>query len=216
MHKKNYSILRTSGPLNWSSVPPLKIDTFFEHGSDHRPQTEARVVYNDHQLMIRFDVIDRYVRAVAQNYQDPVCKDSCVEFFVQPNAGGLYFNFEVSAGGCLLLYCIPVSPEGVALMDERQEVPAELVKEINIQHSLPSCIDPERDEACEWSIEYNIPLSLFEHYEPIARPLTGQTWRANFYKCADDTSHPHWAMWSPIPDGRSFHRPDCFGELVFD
>ena len=23
-------------------------------------------------------------------------------------------------------------------------------------------------------------------------------WRANFYKCGDDTSHPHWAAWSPL------------------
>jgi hypothetical protein len=23
-------------------------------------------------------------------------------------------------------------------------------------------------------------------------------------------------MWAPIPDGRSFHRPDCFSDLIFN
>ena len=40
--------------------------------------------------------------------------------------------------------------------------------------------------------------------------------RANFYKCADRTAHPHFLAWNrvdaPAPD---FHRPDFFGELIF-
>ena len=39
-----------------------------------------------------------------------------------------------------------------------------------------------------------------------APPVPGDRWRANFYKCGDETSHPHWASWSPV--GRlDFHRP---------
>ena len=216
MSDKRYFIRRAEGPVDWAAVAPLQIDTFFLHSSDHYPQTEARVVCDDQQLTVRFDVCDRYVRSVAQNYQDPVCKDSCVEFFVRPGSADYYFNFEVSAGGCMLLYRIPISADGKAQMDERISVPAELVNGVNIQHSLPSRVDPEIEESCDWSIEYNIPLSLFDHYQPLPRPLVGQIWCANFYKCADETSHPHWAMWSPILDGRRFHRPEYFGELVFE
>ena len=40
--------------------------------------------------------------------------------------------------------------------------------------------------------------------------------RANFYKCADKSAHPHFLAWNrvdtPAPD---FHRPDFFGELTF-
>lgn len=39
---------------------------------------------------------------------------------------------------------------------------------------------------------------------------------ANFYKCADGTSLPHYLSWSPIETEKpDFHRPDFFGEIYF-
>jgi hypothetical protein len=217
MDKAVYSIRRhTAATLSWEAVVPLEIKTFFEHSSDHRPVTHARLLYDDLKLYVRFDVKDRYVKAVADKYQDSVCKDSCVEFFVQPRQGFGYFNFEVSAGGCMLLYYIPVSSNGLAVLDQWQPVPFEFVKEMAIQHSLPVRVDPEIKEPCEWTVEYAIPLAVFIHYLGPLGPLTGQIWRGNFFKCADASSHPHWGMWSPITNGERFHRPDCFGELFFE
>ena len=41
--------------------------------------------------------------------------------------------------------------------------------------------------------------------------------RANFYKCGDKTAHPHYLSWSPIDTPKpDFHRPEFFGELLFD
>lgn len=217
MDKKQYRIFRSATATpDWTTIAPAQIGFFFERSSEHRPQTDVRLAYDDTALHVRFDVKDRYVRAVAERYQDPVCKDSCVEFFVQPKAGEPYFNFEVNAGGTMLLYCIPVAPDGTAQMERYQPVPVEFVQGMKILHSLPSRVDPEMTEPCEWSIEYSIPLALFERYLGPLGPLPGQTWRANFYKCADATSHPHWGMWSPIPDGRRFHRPEWFGCLLFN
>jgi hypothetical protein len=34
------------------------------------------------------------------------------------------------------------------------------------------------------------------------------------YKCADQTSHPHWAAWSAV-NTLNFHVPDCFGAVQF-
>jgi len=43
------------------------------------------------------------------------------------------------------------------------------------------------------------------------------TWRANFYKCADSTSHPHWLTWSPVDHPTPhFHLPAFFGTLEFE
>ena len=55
--------------------------------------------------------------------------------------------------------------------------------------------------------------SLLEAYVGPIGDLSGQTWRANLYKCADHTSHPNWASWSPI-QRLSFHLPEFFGELA--
>ena len=32
----------------------------------------------------------------------------------------------------------------------------------------------------------------------VISPSPRAVWRVNFYKCADDTSHPHWLTWSPV------------------
>jgi hypothetical protein len=194
----------------------LELGHFYDSGSAHRPRVRARVLYDDRKLYVLFHVADRYVKAVAQKYQDKVCKDSCVEFFVQPKPGGGYLNFEVNAGGVLLLHRFPRPPPVVGRLNEAVPVPFDLVKDMPIHHSMPPRIDAEIAEPCEWTIEYAIPLELFEHYDGPQRPLAGRTWRGNFYKCADNCSHPHWGMWSPVQDGFSFHQPKYFGELVFE
>ena len=43
----------------------------------------------------------------------------------------------------------------------------------------------------------------------------GERWRANFFKCAENSKHPHWASWSPIGPILKFHQPNRFGELYF-
>ena len=82
---------------------------------------------------------------------------------------------------------------------------------------MPKIVDPEIAKPTTWTVEYRIPLDLLAKYYPKAvKPAPGVTWRANFYKCGDDTSHPHWLSWScvdrPKPD---FHAPTSFGTLVF-
>ncbi|MBI5094406.1 MAG: diguanylate cyclase, partial [Candidatus Hydrogenedentes bacterium] len=68
----------------------------------------------------------------------------------------------------------------------------------------------------EWADEYPIPRALFETYVgPLGR-IDGQTWRANFYKCGDETSHPHWASWAPIGEELNFHQPQYFAPIHFD
>ena len=84
-------------------------------------------------------------------------------------------------------------------------------------NSLKGPIDPEIAEPTTWTLEYKIPLSLLEKFTKIERPKPGVAWRANFYKCADDASHPHWLTWSPVTHAKpSFHLPKYFGFLVFE
>jgi len=75
-------------------------------------------------------------------------------------------------------------------------------------------VEPEIQSPIEWMLEFHIPIKLLEkHAGPVGDPA-GQTWRANFYKCGDRTSHPHWASWSNV-DELNFHLPRCFGALIF-
>ena len=151
-----------------------------------------------------------------------VCLDSCCEFFVSPEATSTanspYFNFEVNASGTMLVYfCEPAQ-------DRQTPLPASTWPAIKMASSLVeqpgTAIMPEITKPTTWLIEYHLPWALFQQYFGHGPPRSGEGWSANFYKCADETSHPHWGAWSSTfehPSGRpAFHVPDWFGAICFE
>ncbi|MBF0230732.1 MAG: hypothetical protein HQK63_14285 [Desulfamplus sp.] len=60
-------------------------------------------------------------------------------------------------------------------------------------------------------------ISLLRRYCKVIIPALNVEWRANFYKCADKTSHPHWLTWSPVDFPKpNFHIHESFGILKFE
>jgi len=224
----------------WRGANLVHVDRFMSAPkvSDHRPDTQAKLLYTDEGLFVFFKVRDRYVVCRHTEFQSPVYKDSCAEFFVQPKAGRGYFNFEMNCGGALLVTYIEdatrtptgfvkyvkLPPEFNALVPRYHSfAPATLDPRPSTSAPRPSTRDPlpmslEAPGPLEWRLEYFIPFSFFERYVGPLGPVAGQTWRANFFKCADGSSHPHWATWAPLdPDfAGGFHRPDKFGVLRFE
>jgi len=182
--------------------------------SEHRPEVTFRVLHDGANLYVRFDVKDRYVRSVQTAYQAPVCTDSCVEFFVQPKAAKGYFNFEVNAGGTLLLSYVEDPTRTAKGLAKFTPVPEAWGRRVEIRSSLPPVVEPEIAAPVTWHVCYKLPMALFEEFVGEVEK-GGEVWRANFYKCGDKTSHPHWLAWSPVT-ALNFHLPDCFGELALE
>jgi hypothetical protein len=178
----------------------------------HFPKTQAKIVYNNSAILVMFKVEDQYVKAVYSKNQDPVYKDSCVEFFFTPGTDIKkgYFNLEMNCSGTMLFH------HQVEPRKDPVSIRAEDIARIQVEASLPDLVDPEITEKTTWQVAYRIPFSILKKYHDFEDPAPGTIWLANFYKCADDTSHPHWLTWSPIdkptPD---FHRPEYFGKLEF-
>lgn len=198
------------GPaVPWNDVPSLRIAHYLWLVNDHRPAVEVRLCRSRDFLHVRFVVGEKRVRVRHMNFQDPVYKDSCVEFFVDafPGTRQGYINFETNAAGVLLAafgpdraHRKPLWPEDLAGFEAHS--------------SIAGPIDGEYG-ADAWTLEYQVPLELFRKiYGLDIRP--GLRAAANFYKCGDETEVPHYGAWSPVgtpsPD---FHRPEFFGELVF-
>ncbi len=198
----------------WQGVPALAVASFRPESSDHRPRTQLRLCHDGRQIAGLFRVEDRFVVSRHTGFQQPVWRDSCVELFLQPQAAGGYFNAEFNAGGALLLYWIE-DPQREGDGFRRYTVlPDADCRRIAVHASLPARVEPELSGPLTWTLGFVIPLALLESYAGPLRPLSGQCWRGNAYKCADGSSHPHWAAWSPV-DVLDFHRPACFGEWQF-
>ena len=196
----------------WEIIEPLQIGHFMGDKPDHFPLTQAKLGYDEKALFIIFKVDDQYVKAVYDQDQDPVYKDSCVEFFFTPedNSANGYFNLEMNCGGTMLFQHQMIPREG------HVKISKEDIEKIEVAHSLPKIVDPEINKKTTWVVEYRIPFEVLEKYHSFSKPENGQIWRANFYKCADDSSHPHWLTWSPVDFPRpNFHLPEYFGILEF-
>jgi len=196
----------------WAAAETLEVSQFRPESSSHRPRTRARLLYDAQGIWGLFQVHDRYVRCMRTDYGSEVWKDSCVELFVQPKADAGYFNFEFNCGGAFLCSYIvdPTrTPDG---FKEFKKVPAEIGRQIQVRTSLPRVVEPEIADPLIWSLRFSIPFRLMEQYVGSLGNPSGQSWRGNFFKCAEDNSHPHWAAWSPV-DEFNFHLPRCFGAL---
>jgi hypothetical protein len=218
---QTYSVMRMTDPVQidgrwekhlWVDIPHLSLGFHMGDPPEHFPGVRAKLAYDLEMLYVIFQVEDRYVCARNQSYQEPVYQDSCVEFFFTPgeNISEGYFNLEVNCGGTALFHH--------QLGRQVEDVPVSGVDfhQIQIAHTLPKVIEEEITESITWVVEYCLPFSVLAKYAPLAQPGAGITWRANFYKCADKSSHPHWLTWSrvdlPAPD---FHSPEFFGRLIF-
>jgi hypothetical protein len=199
----------------WRGAAIAEVSHFLKASSDHRPRTRAKLVYAEDGLHGIFKVEDRYVRSVRTNYFDEVWKDSAVEFFFQPRETSGYFNLECNCGGAFLLSYIRNPERTENGFREWTKVPWSWGEKIQVTSSLPRVNDPETANPLTWFLRFFVPFELIEHYAGAVRPLSGHGWRGNFYKCAEDLSHPHWAAWSPV-DEFNFHLPRCFGMLRFE
>jgi len=209
------------GPV-WGPARSLEVAHFHPSGSDHRPRTEAKMRYDDANLYGLFRVEDRYVVCRHEGYQAHVYEDSCVEFFVRPAPDRGYLNFEMSCCGSLLLYYIDDwrrKPHPADSDDEFEafvKAPCEIGSRVSLFPSLPARIETEIADTVVWTLEFHIPLDVLAHYIGPLGTLAGQTWRANFNKCADGSSHPHWGAWASIGAELNLHQPDRFGVLKFE
>lgn len=196
----------------WNNTNAIQLENFMGEQPAHIPKTKVKLRYDENNIYVIFKVADKYIKAVAKETNGRVWEDSCVEFFFSPGPDTErgYFNFEANCKGVFLFQYHLNNGEINEFVSTKD------CDKINISHSLERNAELEIIEPLEWSMEYSIPLSILAKYMKVEKPGEGVSWRANFYKCADKTSHPHWLTWAPVDYPRpKFHLPEFFGRLDF-
>lgn len=198
----------------WRGLDAAEVDRFLSASSSHRPVTDAKVVYDEAGLYGIFRVADRYVLSTRTDYQAPVYRDAAVEFFVQPKTEAGYFHFEMNCCGTLLAGFVEDPTRTAEGFVKATRIPWEIGQTVKVYGSMGETVEPEIADAVEWRVGFFVPFTLMEHYVGDLGPVHGRVWRGNFYKCAEDNSHPHWASWASMGDELNFHLPDRFGWFV--
>ena len=169
--------------INWNEFP-------------HLVNVKAYAGFNDQYLWLYYQVKNDLLRVDCHEDQDPVWQDSCVEFFLKQ--GDIYRNFEFnSIGVCLSAY----GPD----RNSRKSLEKDSLIRILRFPSLNKNSLPLNGMSSDWSLTVAIPLDLLGL-------VAGSQFKANFYKCGDETLVSHYISWSPIgTSSPDFHQPDYFG-----
>ncbi|MCK6487065.1 MAG: carbohydrate-binding family 9-like protein [Planctomycetes bacterium] len=198
----------------WSGAARVPVDRWRREGSGHRPRTTVRLARHQRTLHLLWSVDDLHVVSRTTGINGPVCRDSCVEFFVGPAGCPGYFNLELNAGGSVHLGYGTDAPWRGGEAARRLVDPGLIQDGVRVATSLPAVVDPERHGPCRWLLRAELDLDLLAAAAGTPVEAAGM-WQGNFYKCADRSSHPHWASWSPLGEVLDFHQPARFGALVF-
>lgn len=196
----------------WRGIKPLELKNYMGDRPTHFPKVEAKLLYDDNNLYVIFRTEDNYVLAKRTEHNSNVFRDSCVEFFFTPgqNISQGYFNLEMNCIGAILLHYQNGSAYDIVKITQEDG------NLINRMSTLSDVIEPEISRPTIWVVEYSLPYKMLQKYTAIVKPKKGVVWRCNFYKCGDETSHPHWLTWNEVrlmkPD---FHKPEFFGEIEF-
>lgn len=187
--------------------PAHAIDALNWKGYDYKPDVRFSLGYSEKEIFLKFVVNEKYFKAEMTEPNQNVYEDSCVEFFVSPENDGLYYNLEFNALGTCLL------GSGHGRHDSRRADPG-IISRIRRLGSSGNQPFGEKQGEFSWWLLVAIPYGIFFHHS-VTDPA-GKSFRANFYKCGDRLSVPHYVTWNPVGTEKpDFHRPEYFGELKF-
>lgn len=196
-----YQVKTVTEKVDWAQIERIDIMNY-PWGSDYMPHTSAwlyRVEGEGFYLKMRCE--ENEPKAVYKEANDPVYKDSCMEFFANfypedEKAG--YMNFEMNSNGAIL--CEYGHPGNrFYLKDKGFDYPKPIVT---------------KGEGY-WEVELMIPDTLIQAVYGYDHMTTSGRIKGNFYKCGDETHTAHYGCWNPIENEYpAFHKPEFFGELI--
>ena len=181
----------------WETANVADVDTINWPEFEWIPGMNARLLYNDSGIFVRLETDEQPLLARFTNQNDPVSKDSCMEFFFRPNENDpRYINFEFNPFGTMLLKVRTYRLDPVP--------PSEDKKYFNVK----SYVDDKR-----WVLQFSIPFAFIDE------KIGGHTNKmyGNIYKCGGETGRKHYATLYPINTEKpDYHRPEFFGEFVLE
>lgn len=174
---------------------------------EYKPDVHFAIAYSDDCFILKYYVKEKAIKATYTQPNEPVHRDSCVEFFIGFGTEFDYYNFGFN--------CIGTCSIGFGRgRENRKLLPEGLIRLIKSHSRLTQNTNGVYG-GVSWELTVMIPLEVFSHHSFTS--LKGQQCHANFYKCGDELSDPHFLTWHNIEcDYPDFHHPEFFGEIKLE
>lgn len=172
---------------HWESDPP------------YRPDTYCKMGVVGEELVATLKCYEENPKAVYTRRDEPMYKDSCLEFFVAPlEESEEYVNVEMNSKGAFLCEF------GKGKYDRA------LVSSLTDSSPIVEAFKGEDLKGSFWGVTVKLTKAFLGELYKTAN-IDFITVKANFYKCGDDCEIQHYLAFSPVttlPPG--FHNPECF------
>lgn len=199
--------LPEAGHLLETQTVTNPLDTVNWEYFSYLPSVKFRIGHVNNEIWLKYYITEKHILAKETHTNGEVYKDSCVEFFVSFD-GKNYYNCEFNCIGTTHLAYGPGR-------NNRTFVDPKIIKKIEIESSLGNQPFEERNGNFEWEMMIRIPVVCFA-FDNI-KSLKDLKATANFYKCGDGTSEPHYVTWNPIEtENPDYHCPEYFGKVEFE
>lgn len=184
-----------------------QIETINWKDFKYKPDVAFSIAYTNKEILLKYYITEEYFKAEKTETNQRVCEDSCVEFFVSPEEDGIYYNLEFNGIGTCLL------GTGTSRETSIKAGPT-IISKIRRLSSVGTSPVQERKGPFTWSITIAIPFEVFFHHK--IKNLKGKSFKANFYKCGDKLTIPHYVTWNNIGTANpDYHQPEYFGLIKF-
>ena len=189
---------KVCGTPNWEALDAAEIS--IPYGGESKVQAWGQLAWDETGIYVNMYAKEAEIRCLELNPLDPVCVDSCLEFFIRPTESLNYFNFEYNFA------CNVFLGFGTSTADLFRLIPAD-------QKALFQPKSYKTEDG--WGITYHIPFSFIRQFFPAFEAYEGLHFRGNFYRSGEQAACPIGKSWNPIdPSAYSFHCPNFYGELI--
>ncbi len=203
----SYNVKKVEHRFSWQDVAAGKINVFnWEKYTGYDPEAEFQMVHDNGNIYLKLTAHNDYIISKCTDINDAVCNDSCMEaFIIVPGKSNNYYNFEFNSDGVLHLGM------GESRYNRTIVSPELIKKYVTVFVESDNIPATERGH---WSITAIINKELFKE-------LSGECFedgmgKGSFYKCGEHAVS-HFIAWNEIKtEHPDFHRPEFFGDIIFE
>jgi len=172
-------------------------------------KTEAKVLWDDKNLYVAFDIEDKDVWTTLDKHDDKLYSQEAVEVFIDADGDGkTYIELQTNPKGAIFDSYLPTYRANKN----------EWTSGMKVGVKVDGTVDKRGDLDKGWTVEMAIPLTDARGMEKEMKnvpPVVGTEWRVNFFRLDMPQGKSQLGSAWSAPMVSDFHALDKFGVLAF-